>query len=97
MRLAVAMGRHRAGSPYSSAAMRHKVSPFMTTRRFGSSGEPLARGLRRRCRGGDSPSLNWTSSVARTALQRNLDQFQVVRDLEIPDDVEPPTIFVPRR
>jgi hypothetical protein len=36
-------------------------------------------------------------AVARTALQRNLDQFQVVRDLEIPDDVEPPTIFVPRR
>ena len=36
-------------------------------------------------------------AVARTALQRNLDQFQVVRDLEIPDEVEPPTIFVPRR
>ena len=35
--------------------------------------------------------------VARTALQRNLDQFQVVRDLEIPDGIEPPTIFVPRR
>ena len=35
--------------------------------------------------------------VARTALQRNLDQFQIVRDLEIPDEVEPPTIFVPRR
>ena len=27
-------------------------------------------------------------AVARTALQRNLDQFQVVRDLEIPDDVD---------
>jgi hypothetical protein len=36
-------------------------------------------------------------AVARSALQRNLDQFQVVRELEIPDDVEPPTIFVPRR
>ena len=36
-------------------------------------------------------------AVARTALQRNLEQFLVVRDLEIPDDVEPPTIFVPRR
>ena len=36
-------------------------------------------------------------AVARTALQRNLDQFQVVRDLEIPADVEPHTIFVPRR
>ncbi len=35
--------------------------------------------------------------VARTALQRNLDQFQVVRELEIPDEVEPPTIFIPRR
>jgi hypothetical protein len=36
-------------------------------------------------------------AIARRALQRNLDQFQVVRDLEIPDDIEPPTIFVPRR
>ena len=36
-------------------------------------------------------------AVARTALQRNLDQFQVVRDLDIPDEVEPPTIFLPRR
>jgi uncharacterized protein (DUF1501 family) len=35
--------------------------------------------------------------VARTALQRNLDQFQVVRDLDIADAVEPPTIFVARR
>ena len=35
--------------------------------------------------------------VARTALQRNLDQHQIVRDLEIPDDIEPATIFVPRR
>jgi hypothetical protein len=35
--------------------------------------------------------------VARSALQRNLDQFQVVRELDIPDDVEPPTVFLPRR
>jgi hypothetical protein len=35
--------------------------------------------------------------VARTALQRNLDQHQIVRDLDIPDEVEPPTIFAPRR
>lgn len=36
-------------------------------------------------------------AVARAALQRNLDQFQAVRDLEIPDAVEPPTIFVVKR
>ncbi|MGQ0736776.1 MAG: hypothetical protein ACT4QD_24375 [Acidobacteriota bacterium] len=43
--------------------------------------------------GFDEARLN----VARIALQRNLDQFQVVRDLEIADSVEPPTIFLPRR
>jgi len=36
-------------------------------------------------------------AVARAALQRNLDQFQAVRDLEIPDAVEPPTIFMVKR
>lgn len=35
--------------------------------------------------------------VAQTALQRNLDQFQVVRELELPDELEPPTVFLPRR
>src|SRR6266511_1549992 len=32
-----------------------------------------------------------------TALQRNLDQFQIVRDLEIDDLVEPAPIFNARR
>lgn len=41
----------------------------------------------------DQPRL----AVARAALQRNLDQFQAVRDLEIPDAVEPPTIFMVKR
>jgi hypothetical protein len=36
-------------------------------------------------------------AVAKTALQRNLDQFQVVRDLELPDSVEPAVVFQPRR
>ena len=31
--------------------------------------------------------------VIHTALQRNLDQFQIVRDLEIDDLVEPAAIF----
>jgi hypothetical protein len=35
--------------------------------------------------------------VTRRALQRNLDQFQVVRDLDLADDIEPPTIFLPMR
>ena len=41
----------------------------------------------------DEPRL----AVARTALQRNLEQFQVVRDLELPDSLEPPVIFQARR
>lgn len=32
--------------------------------------------------------------VITTALQRNLDQFQIVRDLEIDDMVEPAPIFM---
>lgn len=32
--------------------------------------------------------------VITTALQRNLDQFQIVRDLEIDDTVEPAPIFM---
>ncbi len=36
-------------------------------------------------------------AVARAALQRNLEQFQVVRDLELPDSLEPPVIFQARR
>src|SRR5262245_28361895 len=35
--------------------------------------------------------------VIETALQRNLDQFQIVRDLEIDDLVEPAPIFTSRR
>jgi hypothetical protein len=35
--------------------------------------------------------------VAQRALQRNLDQFQVVRDLDLPDAIEPPLIFQARR
>jgi hypothetical protein len=35
--------------------------------------------------------------VARTAVQRNLEQFQAVRDLELPDSLEPPVIFQARR
>jgi hypothetical protein len=35
--------------------------------------------------------------VAETALQRNLDQFQLVRDFVVPDSVEPAPIFVPTR
>ncbi len=31
--------------------------------------------------------------VVRTALQRNFDQFQIVRDLEIDDRVEPSPVF----
>jgi hypothetical protein len=35
-------------------------------------------------------------SVIETALQRNLDQFQIVRDLEIDDRVEPAPVFSAR-
>jgi hypothetical protein len=35
--------------------------------------------------------------VAETALQRNLDQFQIVRDFVVPDSVEPAPIFIPAR
>jgi hypothetical protein len=35
--------------------------------------------------------------VAETALQRNLDQFQIVRDFVVPDSVEPAPIFMPAR
>ena len=36
-------------------------------------------------------------AVIQTALQRNLDQFQIVRDLEIDDLVEPAPVFNARR
>jgi hypothetical protein len=36
-------------------------------------------------------------AVAQTALQRNLDTFQIVRDFAVPDHVEPAPIFVPTR
>jgi hypothetical protein len=35
--------------------------------------------------------------VIETALQRNLDQFQIVRDLEIDDAIEPALMFNARR
>ncbi len=35
--------------------------------------------------------------VSRAAVQRNLDQTQSVRDLEIPDAVEPGLVFLVRR
>ena len=35
--------------------------------------------------------------VAETALQRNLEQFQIVRDFVVPDSVEPAPIFVSTR
>jgi len=35
--------------------------------------------------------------VIRTALQRNLDEFQLVRDLELADRLEPAPIFDPER
>ena len=35
--------------------------------------------------------------VAEIALQRNLEQFQIVRDFVVPDSVEPAPIFVPVR
>ena len=35
--------------------------------------------------------------VIHAALQRNLDQFQMVRDLDIDDLVEPAPIFIPTR
>ena len=35
--------------------------------------------------------------VVRAALQRNLDQFQLVRDLDIDDAIEPAPIFDPAR
>ena len=35
--------------------------------------------------------------VAQAAVQRNLDQLQIVRDLELPDSVEPAAVFQARR
>jgi hypothetical protein len=35
--------------------------------------------------------------VAGRAVQRNLDQLRVVRELDLDDAVEPPTIFLARR
>ena len=35
--------------------------------------------------------------VAQAAVQRNLDQLQAVRDLELPDAVEPAPVFQVRR
>lgn len=35
-------------------------------------------------------------AVVEKALQRNLDQFQIVRDLVVPDHVEPAPVFMAR-
>jgi hypothetical protein len=35
--------------------------------------------------------------VIHTALQRNLDQFQIVRDFKVDDSIEPAPMFLPRR
>jgi hypothetical protein len=35
--------------------------------------------------------------VAQAAVQRNLDQLQAVRELELPDRIEPATVFQARR
>lgn len=36
-------------------------------------------------------------AVAGAAVQRNLEQLKVVRDLDLPDGLEPPVVFRPRR
>lgn len=36
-------------------------------------------------------------AVAGAAVQRNLEQLKVVRDLDLPDGLEPAVIFQPRR
>lgn len=41
----------------------------------------------------DEPVPEERLEVVRTALQRNFDQFQIVRDLEIDDRVEPTPVF----
>lgn len=46
---------------------------------------------------GGVPLSDERLAVAETALQRNLDTFQIVRDFVIPDHVEPAPIFVPTR
>ncbi len=35
--------------------------------------------------------------IAQKAVQRNLESFQVVRDLDIDDQIEPPLVFLARR
>ncbi len=46
---------------------------------------------------GGVPLSDARLAVAETALQRNLDTFQIVRDFVVPDHIEPAPIFVPTR
>ncbi len=46
---------------------------------------------------GGVPLSDERLQVVETALQRNLDQFQIVRDFVVPDRVEPAPIFTPTR
>lgn len=46
---------------------------------------------------GGVPLSDERLAVAETALQRNLDTFQIVRDFVVPDNIEPAPIFVPTR
>lgn len=46
---------------------------------------------------GGVPLSDERLAVVETALQRNLDTFQIVRDFVVPDHIEPAPIFVPTR
>ena len=46
---------------------------------------------------GGVPLSDERLAVVETALQRNLDTFQIVRDFVVPDNIEPAPIFVPTR
>jgi hypothetical protein len=46
---------------------------------------------------GGVPLSDERLKVAEIALQRNLEQFQIVRDFVVPDSVEPAPIFVSTR
>ena len=46
---------------------------------------------------GGEPLSDERLRVVETALQRNLDQFQIVRDFAVADSVEPAPVFLPTR
>jgi 2-polyprenyl-6-methoxyphenol hydroxylase-like FAD-dependent oxidoreductase len=64
------------------AQARAKISPELLERAMGTVDQAFSRER---------------LSVISPALQRNLDQFQVVRDLAIDDRIEPAPIFHARR